>query len=59
MRIMLSLLTSLTQNRRCGMLQILLMWHGYSHQCSKMVEAMRTAAQIWMTLSNMYSKRGM
>jgi hypothetical protein len=25
---------------------------------SKMVEAMRTAAQIWKTLSNMYSKRG-
>ena len=25
---------------------------------SKMVEAMRTAAQIWKTLSNMYSRKG-
>jgi hypothetical protein len=25
---------------------------------SKMFEAMRTAAQIWKTLSNMYSRKG-
>jgi hypothetical protein len=30
-----------------------------SPSVSKMVEAMRTVAQIWKTLSNMYSKKGM
>jgi hypothetical protein len=29
-----------------------------SPSVSKMVEAMRTVAQIWKTLSNMYSKGG-
>jgi hypothetical protein len=30
-----------------------------SSSVSKMVEAMCTAAQIWKTLSNMYSRKGM